>query len=102
MKIKTEFNCFNFEDFVQKDGQLHELTVTITLFEYRNLISDLIRNEETINRLHEENKKLAGQNEALTKLVIKHNPDFIRSVNENIRALFDDNAEEESEVEDGK
>lgn len=101
MKLKTEFNCFNFEDFVQKEGQLHELTVTITLYEYRNLISEAVRSEEIINRLQEEKNRLTKQNEALKKLVIKYNPDFIRSVNETIRALFDDDAEEESEVEDG-
>lgn len=39
--IKTEIG-YNEDDFVERDGRLEELTVTITLCEYRNLIADRI------------------------------------------------------------
>ena len=97
MDLKTSIDYFNEDDFVQKDGGLHELTVTITLCEYRNLISESVRNEETINRLQEEKGRLTEQSKILAELVVKNNPKFIRMVQETVRLLVDGEAEESAE-----
>lgn len=59
--IKTDFS-YNDYDYVQEGETMKELTVTITLEEYRDLIITNIRNETRIdyleNRLAEANKRL--------------------------------------------
>lgn len=63
MAYKTEHsNCYNEDDFVQDEhGGLKELTVTITLCEYRNLIRELANQEAAIERLHEEKTELENR-----------------------------------------
>ena len=63
--LKTEYG-YNENDFVEKDGALQELTVTITLSEYRDLVTEkevLSADNETyskkVNELTEQNKSLA-------------------------------------------
>lgn len=72
MNGKTEYGSYNTDDFIEVDGQLKELTVTITLCEYRNLVMERTRQEKTLDevssRLHEENTRneaLRTENEAL-------------------------------------
>ena len=36
MSLKTDYANFNEDDFVESSGEMKELTVTITLCEYRN------------------------------------------------------------------
>lgn len=59
--IKTDLG-YNIYDYVQDGETIKELTVTITLDEYRNLITTNVRNETRIdyleNRLAEANKRL--------------------------------------------
>lgn len=50
---KTECS-YNEDDFVERDGKLEELTVTITLCEYRNLIADRIYAEKDFCKLSDE------------------------------------------------
>ena len=59
MSLKTDYDYnYNEDNFVEVDGQLKELTVTITLCEYRSIISELAYNEKVIEKLQEENEKL--------------------------------------------
>lgn len=44
MSLKTEYS-YNEDDFMQNGNGMQELTVTITLCEYRNLIEDIAYSE---------------------------------------------------------
>lgn len=54
MSNKTQCGYYNEDDFVENDEALQELTVTITLCEYRNLISERSYNEKEIEKLQDE------------------------------------------------
>jgi len=56
---KTDTFGFNEDDFLQRDGAMQELTVKITLCEYRNLIIAARDYKHEIDRLSAENKTLA-------------------------------------------
>lgn len=63
--LKTDYG-YNENDFVEKDGGLQELTVTITLSEYRDLVTekevlsaDIETYRKKVNELTEQNKNLA-------------------------------------------
>ena len=57
MSLKTDYH-YNEDDFAERGGQLDELTVTITLCEYRNLITEQTRLDMTVDRLQEEKAEL--------------------------------------------
>lgn len=56
--LKTEDCYYPKDNFVQEGDTLRELTVEITLDEYRDLITWQADNAALIGRLEEENKKL--------------------------------------------
>lgn len=76
MSNKTECKCYNEDDFVEREGSLHEITVEITLCEYRNLIQERIYNEKEIERLQEENRHLNDSVEILTEIYVDGNPEL--------------------------
>ena len=93
MERKTEYaGCFNEDDFAQRGGALEELTVTITLCEYRNMVREQARNELQIERLQDENGKLSN---ALAACKL---PEWVKSIG---RALSGEDAADE-EAEDGE
>lgn len=57
MDLKTDNICYNEDNFVEENEQMHELTVKITLGEYRNLISEITRQDILIDKLTEEKKR---------------------------------------------
>ncbi len=63
-RLKTSWKI-NDDDFVERDGKMQELTVTITLCEYRNLVQAVERYDIANNRLQEENEKLKAENKLL-------------------------------------
>lgn len=69
MDLKYNRYASNDYNFVQRDGGMSELTVEITLDEYRFLISDATRMDIQIDDLKAENKKLTEKIEALQKAV---------------------------------
>ncbi len=77
MSMKTAEYTYNEDNFVEENESLRELTVTITLGEYRNLIVDQISNEKKIESLHNERVDL----------------------NEQISTLYDNLRERERELE---
>ena len=76
MSCKTEFSSYNEDNFIEREGKLHELTVEITLEEYRNLITERCYNEQEIAKLQEENKKLQEAIETLSNIYIEDNPEL--------------------------
>lgn len=79
MSLKTEYS-YNEDDFVQNGNGMQELTVTITLCEYRNLVKDISYQDGTIEKLEEENKKLKEQNKAYQEYIIANHPEFIEKL----------------------
>jgi hypothetical protein len=87
MNLKTEYG-YNEDDFVQREANMQELTVTITLCEYRNLIKDIVYQDNTIQKLEEENEKLKEQNKAYQGYIIANHPEFIEKLGDFANALI--------------
>ncbi len=51
--LKTDFGIFENNDFVEENGQLRELTVTITLSEYRELVTSSVLQRNYIDQIDE-------------------------------------------------
>lgn len=50
-RLKTSYGVFEQDDFVEESGQLRELTVTITLSEYRELVASLVLQHNYIDQI---------------------------------------------------
>ena len=85
--MKTEYS-YNEDDFVQNRDGMQELTVTITLCEYRNLVKDLSHQDSTIERLEEENKRLKEQNKTYQKYIVANRPELIEKLSDFANALI--------------
>ena len=100
MSVKTDYS-YNEDDFVQHGESLDELTVTITLCEYRNLISEQTRLDMTVDRLQEEKaeleKKLKAASEALAVCKM---PEWVKSIG-NALAHWGEDGGEDQEPEGG-
>lgn len=75
MELKTEYN-FNEDDFIQTGDDLKELTVTITLCEYRNLLTQAVYDEKSIEKLQEENEHYRTTIKAYSEILLEKNPDI--------------------------
>ena len=73
--LKTRYS-YNEDDFVQNGEELKELTVTITLCEYRNLIRELSTYDAKIESLQEENKKIKEQLRGFTEIIVHKSPEI--------------------------
>lgn len=87
MSLKTEYS-YNEDDFIQNGNDMKELTVTITLCEYRNLVRVLSNADTIVERLQEENKKLTEQNQTLSSFIVSQNPEMIQSFGNTIKSIF--------------
>ena len=76
MNLKTDYG-WSGDDFVQADGTINELTVTITLCEYRNLIRDRQRHEVIIEGLNSELKKSRESMQTFAQMVSLKSPEVI-------------------------
>ena len=100
MSLKTAYN-YNEDDFTERAGQLDELTVTITLCEYRNLISEQTRLDMIVDRLQEEKaeleKKLKAASEALAACKM---PEWVKAIGNTLAHWGEDQDGAEQEAED--
>lgn len=98
MSLKTA-DSYSKDDFVQRGEALDELTVTITLCEYRNLIAEQTRLGMVVDRLQEEKaeleKKLKATSEALAACKM---PDWVRAIG-NTLAHWGENQDDGNEDE---
>lgn len=67
MNTKTEYGNYNEDDFIEIDGQMKELTVTITLCEYRKLVMACTRQEKSLDDMHTRLNEEIDRNRALCK-----------------------------------
>lgn len=112
MRLKTEYIIDNEYDYVERNGQLEELTITLTLSEYRGLIQDVERLEaknyilnERIEELSNEKKDLEERNSFLSKMFLEQHPDYTEMFTDAVGKLFDllcsiEEKKEEPEKED--
>lgn len=79
--LKTSYGLFEDDDFVEDSGQLRELTVTITLSEYRELVVSSVLQRDYIDRIDD----LKEGMDCLCQLLLGANPDlasFVRDAAE--------------------
>ena len=101
MSNKTECRCYNEDDFVQREESLDELTVTITLCEYRNLISEQTRLDITVDRLQEEKAELVKQLEkARQVLATCKMPEWVKSIGNTLAHWGEDQDNGEDATQD--
>lgn len=99
MSLKTDYN-YNEDDFTERNGQLDELTVTITLCEYRNLITEITRLDMTVDRLNEEKSELEQKLKSASEaLAVCKMPERVKSVG-NALAHWGEDQEAEDETAD--
>lgn len=98
--LKTETSFYNEDDFVQREGQLRELTVKITLAEYRNLVRECMRmeieNEAKDNKIEE----LEGEVKNLGRMLLDKCPDVVESIALCVKLLGGDDSGGEEEEEE--
>lgn len=86
------------DDYIESGGVFAELTVTISLCEYRRLVSDDIFLRTEIKRLEKENEKLAAQIKTLGGALLAKSPDLLNKIAAVADALIDSvNNEEEND-----
>lgn len=100
MSNKTSLRgYYNEDDFVERDGAMHELTVTITLCEYRNLIRETTRLELELELERGKYEELEEKCRLLSKaLAACKVPQFLKDLGRMLAG--DDPAEEPDDQED--
>ena len=71
-RLKTSYGVFENDDFVEDSGQLRELTVTITLSEYRELVASSVLQHNYIDQIDD----LKEGMDYLCQLVLGAKPDL--------------------------
>lgn len=71
-RLKTSYGVFEQDDFVEENGQLRELTVTITLSEYRELVASSVLQRDYIDQIDDLKKGM----DYLCQLVLEAKPDL--------------------------
>ena len=71
-RLKTSNGVFEQDDFVEENGQLRELTVTITLSEYRELVASSVLQRDHIDQIDD----LKEGMDYLCQLVLEAKPDL--------------------------
>ena len=74
--LKTSYGLFENDDFVEENGQLRELTVTITLSEYRELVASSVLQRDHIDQIDD----LKEGMDYLCQLVLELEPEFAHYV----------------------
>lgn len=75
-RLKTSYGVFENDDFVEENGQLRELTVTITLSEYRELVASSVLQRDYIDQIDE----LTQAADFLCHVVLGLAPELVGSV----------------------
>lgn len=96
MSNDLKYNSSYSDDFnfVQDGDEMRELTVEITLAEYRELIMSQASADARISELEGENARLLKENESIKNYVALKNPEIfkkIKEVFEVVTKIKDDN-----------
>lgn len=71
-RLKTSYGVFENDDFVEENGQLRELTVTITLSEYRELVASSVLQHNYIDQIDDLKKGM----DFLYQVILEAKPDL--------------------------
>ena len=71
-RLKTSYGVFERDDFVEDSGQLRELTVTITLSEYRELVASSVLQRDYIDQIND----LKEGMDYLCQVILEAKPDL--------------------------
>lgn len=85
------------EDYVERNGEAEELTVEITLCEYRRLIRAEVQQAAEIGRLLLENEKLCEKTAMLSDAVFVNHPELFENIAAAAKEIFEGGGHEESE-----
>lgn len=100
MSKKTDYiSIYNEDDFVEKPDGMQELTVTITLCEYRNLIKEQAQNKKQIEILEEELKKTKESAKTFMQLFMIKSPETMNKICDLFNGIFPNATEEGEENE---
>ena len=90
-------NCTSEHDYVERDGKADELTVEITLCEYRMLIRSDVQQAAEIERLRRENEALREKMAMLSDAVFANHPELFENIAAAAKEIFEGGGHEESE-----
>lgn len=90
---------YNEDDFVQNGDSLNELTVTITLAEYRSLIREQTRSAERIECLEEQLKNTKESAKTFMQLFMIKSPETLDKICDVLKEIFPSNKTEAEEGE---
>lgn len=93
MNLKTDYG-WNEDDFIQDDEKMKELTVTITLCEYRNLLREQTQNEAIICELEKKLKDTQESYKNALQVMLLKSPETIKKIVDVIETLFPRGKEE--------
>lgn len=82
-RLKTSYGVFEQDDFVEDSGQLRELTVTITLSEYRELVRAAVYERARLDQVDRQQLVI----DTLGKLLLTFIPDFSDNVREIVNLM---------------
>ena len=99
--LKYDMPCVNDDNFVQHGEQIDELTVTITLSEYRALVEDNALLRRDVPKLIEEKEVLERELKATLEALADAAPELIRNIGKAL-ANFGEYSEEKEENEEGE
>ena len=75
-RLKTSYGGFEQDDFVEDSGQLRELTVTITLSEYRELVASSVLQHNYIDQIDD----LTQAVDSLCQVALELAPELVVAV----------------------
>lgn len=79
--LKTSYGVFERDGFVEENGQLRELAVTITLSEYRELVASSALQRDYIDQIDDLNEAM----DFLCQLVLEHQPELAHYVRDAVK-----------------
>lgn len=91
-RLKTSYGVFENDDFVEESGQLRELTVTITLSEYRSLLRSAVYENSRVDQADRQQLVI----DTLSKLLLTFIPDFSDNVREIVKLMGGQNEAREA------
>lgn len=74
--LKKSYGVFEIDDFVEENSQLRELTVTITLSEYRELVASSVLQRNYIDQIEDLNQAL----DFLCQVALELAPELVGAV----------------------
>ena len=98
MSNKTDYIEWNDEDFVQNNDTLTELTVTITLCEYRKLLIDSVLSSNKIEELEKELNNTEEAYKMILQTIFDESPELKNSFSAVYKHFFQ---KEEGETDEG-